>query len=78
MYVRSEKRPWRILGKLLRQGEVLPITAEQLRKYNHLVASGDLSVLADHPDQARKKAASRRKSRTARKKEQLKSDENNG
>lgn len=75
MYVRCENRSWKILGKHVAKGEVLPITAEQLKKYNHLVASGELSVLSDHPDQARKKAASRRKSRTGRKKEKLKSEE---
>lgn len=74
MYVRCENRAWKLLGKHVDKGDVIAITPEQLKKYNHLVAEGELSVLADHPDAAKKKAASRRSGRTARKKAQLKSE----
>jgi len=63
MYIRSEKRTWKILGTHLKKGEVMPITAEQLKELKAMIGSGDLVVLDDHPDQ-KKKAASRRRSRT--------------
>ena len=75
MYVRCEKRSWKLLGNHVEKGGVLAITPEQLKQNNHLDLSGDLTVLADHPDTAKKKASSRRRGRTARKKEQLKSEE---
>ena len=78
MYVRCENRSWKLLGKYVAKGDVIAITPDQLKKYNHLVLQGELSVLPDHPDASKKKAATRRRGRTARKKEQLKSEENNG
>ena len=78
MYVRCENRPWKLLGKHVAKGDVLAITPEQLKRYAPLVESGELTVLSEHPDQAKKKNASRRRTRAAKKQAQLKSDESNG
>ena len=71
MYIRSEKRTWKILGKHLTKGAVMPITAEQLKDYRSLLSSGDLVVLDDHPDE-KKKAPSRRRARASTKQKDLK------
>ena len=71
MYIRSEKRTWKILGKHLPKGSVMPITAEQLKEYRGLLNSGDIVVLDEHPDE-KKKAASRRRARASSKQKDLK------
>ena len=71
MYIRSEKRTWKILGKHLPKGAVMPITAEQLKDYRSLLSSGDLVVLDKHPEE-KKKTASRRRARASSKQQDLK------
>ena len=75
MYVRSKTRSIKLMGKILQKGDAVSITAEQMKKYKHLVESGDLEVLGKHPDEAKRSAS---KKRQPRKQRELKSTKTDG